>query len=115
MDSIFKLHDVVFTPEINDGSLTVGGLASNGVYAGKATDPKGNHSRWYPNCFLSFIPWPEPVHVRPLRDGLYVVKSVGTNDYVRRKIRGQWYETAWGEATRLATSPSPGLLIYVGE
>ena len=115
MNSIFKVGDVVYTPDINDGRLVVGTLAPNGVFAGTGTDYKGQNSRWYTFCFVSFTPWPEPVHVRPLRDGLYVIKFNTTEDGVCRKIGEHWYSTREGKAHYLINSPDPKSLIYAGE
>ncbi len=115
MNSIFKVGDVVYTPDINDGRLVVGTTAPNGVFAGTGTDYKGQNSRWYSFCFVSFTPWPEPVHVRPLRDGLYVVKQTHLPDTVCRKIGDNWFGTLNGEESFSVCTPKPESLIYVGE
>lgn len=111
MKNPFKVGDVVYTCEHNDGSLRVGeSMADNGVVAGTANDYKGHNSRWIPLCYLSFTPWPEPCQVRPLEDGLWAI-SGKFGDYIAYHENGKWYHAVDFKKGLLMCDPSidPGM------
>ena len=77
----FAVHDIVFHPGF--GRVEISEITQAGdIRVVILSQPPGE--RWVPQwttpSLLSFEPWPEPVHKRPMLDGYYLVQF---KDYKR--------------------------------
>ena len=82
----FKVGDKVFHVEY--GSAVVRRIPCNDeVVIDIDKDP---YRLQGPIQCISFTPWPEPCHVRPVLDGLYVVNR-DEELVVRRRTGGEWF------------------------
>lgn len=67
MTDIFQVGDVVYHPYLGKG------VVRDAFCVDFANDEAWHHDTEYGTALLSFTPWPEPDHVRPLKDGVYKV------------------------------------------
>lgn len=89
MSDIFQVGDVVYHSFYGKGVFTT----KNNEYISVEFDPCCRDvlfSVESANKMLSFSPWPEPNHVRPLRGGVYKVEYCG-EPWVLSFVDGKWY------------------------
>ena len=104
--NVFRKGDVVYTPDMNGGTLRVGESYETGIYAVQDTDHARHNSRWYPLSNVSFEPWPDPVHKRPWTDGAYMISNAPYNDAVYWRFEGNWYSSQNKKRFTMITLPS---------
>lgn len=72
----FKVDDTVYHPKF--GKCTVIAIDEHSIHYPIRIKYSGNDTSWVEICVLSFKPWPEPCHERPLQDGWWIVTHNST-------------------------------------
>lgn len=72
-ENIFQVGDVVYHPSEGKGVVVRTGTQAIDVQFKDCVHNGWTYTHADANKLLSFSPWPEPNHVRPLKDGVYKV------------------------------------------